>query len=313
MSRSVRSGILVGLAFAVLGFVLPGWMVFLLSVALAKGLAVLGVTLLMRGGLVSFGQGLMFAGGAYAAGFAIKYLGLREALLLLASGAATGLVLAALTGFLVARYREIFFGMLTMAFSMAFYGVLVKAFKFTGGTDGLRIPPPTILGYSFPAQALPVAAYFLTLACVALVGYLSHLYLNAPLGYLMRAIRDNEVRVEYLGASVARAIFVTNLLAGGAAGLGGGLLALTVGHIDPQLAYWTTSGEFVFVALLGGSGNVFAPLGGSLFVEFVRSYANKYAPYTWQMVLGGIMLLIVLLLPGGISTLVTRRARGAKA
>jgi len=85
-------------------------------------------------------------------------------------------------------------------------------------------------------------------------------------------------------------------------------VAINVGHIDPELAYWTTSGEFVFIALLGGAGSVFAPLGGAIIYELVKSYAFKYAPYTWQMALGAIMLVIILFLPGGLWTLVERAA-----
>jgi branched-chain amino acid transport system permease protein len=96
---------------------------------------------------------------------------------------------------------------------------------------------------------------------------------------------------------------VTYVLAGGLAGAGGVLVALNVGHIEPQLAYWTTSGEFVFIALLGGTGNVLAALGGAVVYEFIRTYAFKYSPYTWQMALGAIMLALILFMPGGLWTI----------
>lgn len=301
------------LAFGGLGFILPEWVVFLITLALAKGLVVLSVVLLMRAGLVSFGQGLFYAAGAYAAGFALNRWGVGEAVFLLAIGVATSMIVAALIGLLVARYREIFFGMLSLAFSMAFYGVLVKAYDLTGGTDGLGIAPPTILGAAVPEEQLRLASFYLALICAAAMLYLIYRYAQSPLGYLIRAVRDNEVRVAYLGGSVQRAIYLTYVLAAGLGGLGGVLVALNVGHIDPELAYWTTSGEFVFVALLGGAGSVFAPLGGAIIYELIKSYAFKYAPYTWQMALGAIMLVIILFLPGGLWTLVERAARRAKA
>jgi branched-chain amino acid transport system permease protein len=116
----------------------------------------------------------------------------------------------------------------------------------------------------------------------------------------MRAISDNEVRVEFMGASVRRAIYGTYVLSGALAGLGGALTAVVIGHISPDMSYWTISGEFVFVALFGGISSVFAPMFGSVVFEFVRNYAFKISPYTWQILLGGVLLVIILYAPGGL-------------
>lgn len=292
-------------AVALLQFVLPDWLVFILTLGFAKSLVAVGVVLLMRAGLVSFGQGLFLAAGAYVAAFATQFWHVNEVLILLAIGAATGFILSYLIGLLIARYREIFFGMLSLAFSMAVYGALVKTYAL-GGSDGFNIPPPTILGYQLEARSLQLVAYFLALGSVVVTAYLTHLYSEAPIGYVMKAIRDNEIRVEYLGGSVGGAVARTFALAGALAGLSGALLGVAVGHVDPGLAYWTTSGEFVFVGLLSGTGSVLAPVGGSILIEFLKTYAYKYAPYTWQMVLGSIMLVIILFLPGGLWSLYER-------
>jgi branched-chain amino acid transport system permease protein len=90
------------------------------------------------------------------------------------------------------------------------------------------------------------------------------------------------------------------VLSGALGGLSGVLAAFTVGHIVPEYSFWIQSGEFVFIALLGGYGSVPGPLIGAIAFEFIRTYANKFAPYAWQMTLGIIMLLIILLQPGGI-------------
>lgn len=307
----VAIGLLLG--FAALGLVLPDWIVFLLTLALAKGLVVLSVVLLMYGGMVSFGQGLFFATGAYAVGFAMKLWGIQETLVVTGLGMAASMALAALAGLLIARYREIFFAMLSLAFSMILYGILLKATSITGGSDGMGIALPTILGFTPPSERLRLSLYLFTLVCTAVMVYLVYRYLDSPLGYAVRAVRDNEVRVEYLGISVQRTIYGTYVLAGGLGGLGGVLVALNVGHIDPNLAYWTTSGEFVFVALLGGTAGVFAPLVGSIVFEIVRTYAFKYSPYTWQMTLGVIMLAIILFMPGGLWTIYEASVRRVRA
>ncbi len=309
--RAVLIGVLSFVGLGAVGFVLPRWTVFLFSLALARGLAALSVALLMRAGLVSFGQSLFFATGAYTAAFMVRLLGVREAGLLLVGAVIVSMTVAALTGLWIARYREIFFAMLSLAFTMILYGWLLKAYWITGGTDGLRIPPPTVLGTAWSVDTLRSVLYEATLVCTAVALVLIHLFLDSPLGYALRAVRDNEVRLEYLGSSVWQVVYWAYVLAAGLAGLGGVLTALNVGHVDPQLAYWTTAGEFVFITLLGGTESVLAPLIGAVVFEFLRTYALKYAPYTWQMALGGMMLLLILFMPRGLWTLRYLRFRKA--
>lgn len=282
---------------------LPSWAAFLLTVAVAKAAVVLAIALLLRGGLVSFGHGLFFATGAYAAGLAMRRAGLHDALLLTALGVVAAAAVAALVGLLVARYRGIFFGMLNLALSMVVYAILLKAYALTGGTDGIGIRTPGFLGFTPGRDALAVTHYYYALALVLPAFYLVHRVWASPLGFVLRAIRDNEVRVEYMGTSVRRAIYVAYVLSGALAGLGGVLTAFRVGHIVPELAYWTTSGEFVFVAVFGGPASIGGPLVGSIAYEFLKSYAGKYAWDTWQMVLGLMLLLVILFLPGGLVSL----------
>ena len=137
-----------------------------------------------------------------------------------------------------------------------------------------------------------------------------HRYLNSHRGRLADAIRDNELRVEYMGASVRNTIHVNYVISAVLAGVGGALAAITVGHIDPEMAYWTTSGEFVFVGILSGTGSVLAPFLGAVIFETIRSFAYEYSPNTWQMALGITMLLVIMFLPGGFWSLVPEIAQG---
>jgi branched-chain amino acid transport system permease protein len=294
-------GALVGLGI-LLGapWVLPGWLLFLLTLALAKGLVVLGVVLLMWGGLVSFGHGLYFAAGAYTVAFLYRFFGVREAAVGILGAVLVSAVLAGVIGLFLSRYRAIFFGMLSVAFSMILYAFLLKFYFVTGGTDGLRVPIPSIAGFEPPARDIRTVYYFLNLGFACLGLFVAHRLSGSPLGYLMRAIRDNEVRVEYMGASVRRTVYAVYLLSGVLGGLGGALVAYNVGHVAPDLAYWTTSGEFVFVAILGGTGGVGAPFVASAVFELVRNYAIKLSPYTWQLGLGAVLLLIIFFYPEGL-------------
>ncbi len=290
-------------AFALAPVVLPGWVTFLLTLALAKSVVVLAIALLLRGGLVSFGHGMFFASGAYTVGLAMKWFGLREAVILTVLGVVISAVVAALVGLFIARYRGIFFAMLNMAISMVVYALLLKLYWVTGGTDGIGIRTPTILGLAPDRDSLRLVIYYYTLALTLPAFYAVHRFWTSPLGFMLRAVRDNEVRVEYMGTSVQRVIYVAYVLSGALGGLAGILTGFSVGHIVPDLAYWTTSGEFVFVALLGGPASIPGPLAGAIAFEFLKSYASKYAAFTWQMTLGVIMLLIILFIPGGLWTL----------
>jgi branched-chain amino acid transport system permease protein len=110
-----------------------------------------------------------------------------------------------------------------------------------------------------------------------------------------------------MGASVRNVIHLHLVLAAILAGAGGALTALAVGHVDPETAYWTTSGEFVFVAILSGTASVAAPFLGALLLELLRSFAYEHAPNTWQLVVGGTMLAVILFLPEGLWSLFRTR------
>lgn len=295
---------LVGAALLLaLPLVVPSWILFIFTLALGKFMAVLAVALFLRAGLVSFGHGLFYAVGAYTAGFAIKWWGLRDALILVPLGTLCGAVVAALIGVVMARYRGVFFAMLNLAFSMILYAALLKLYWVTGGTDGIGVRPPTFLGFLPDRSISRLSSYYFTLAITGVVIYAIYRFLASPLGYYVKALGDNEIRIEYSGESVRRVIYFTYILSGALGGLAGVLVAFTVGHIVPEYAFWIQSGEFVFVALLGGYGSVPGPLVGAIAFEFIRTYASKYAPEAWQMTLGLIMLGIILFRPGGLWTI----------
>lgn len=288
------------------GLLLPQWALFILTVAFAVGLVVLGLMLLLRAGLVSFGQALYYCIGAYTAGGLARAFGLGDVFVEMAAGAAAAALVALVLGFLLARYRGIFFGLLSLALSMILYGLIVKS-EALGSTDGFNIAPPTLFGIR-PAEAWVRYAVTVAAACAALgAALLIHRYLRTPLGRLGRAIKDNEIRVEYMGASVRYAIHVNYVIAATLAGAGGALAATTVGHIDPEMAYWTTSGEFVFIAILAGTGSVVAPFLGALIYGAIHSVAYDFSPNTWQMSMGAVLLLAIVFLPDGLWSLFERR------
>jgi branched-chain amino acid transport system permease protein len=300
----------VALVLLLLATFAPQWLVFLVALALAKGLVVLGLLLLMRTGLVSFGQGLYFGLGAYAAALLGDRIGLTDAAAMMFAGTVCAAIVASVLGLLLARYRHIFFAMLSLAFSMVLYGLLVKSTAL-GSTDGFSLHANAFAGIALGSGSeRRVFLAATVMACLAAAWLLNRL-LASHWGRMSAAIRDNELRIEYLGASVYRVVYVNYVIAGALAGLGGALAALAVGHVDPQTAYWTTSGEFVFIAILGGTGNVLAPFFSAAIFEALRTIASQYAPNVWQLAVGLAMLTIIMFLPQGLWSLVMRPRKQA--
>jgi ABC-type branched-subunit amino acid transport system permease subunit len=301
------------LAVAAAALILPDWIISLVTIAFANGLVVLGLIIMWRAGLVSFGQGLYYCTGAYAVALTGRWTGISDAFLLVLIGGVSGALISFVVGFLLARYREIFFAMLSLALSMILYGVLVKT-ESLGSTDGFSVITPTFFGYAPHQKGLLLALYWLVLAVCAFAALLVDIYFRTLAGALAVPIRDNEIRVEFLGMSVSRLIHTKLVISGTLGGMGGALAAFAIGHVDPNMSYWTTSGEFVFITVLAGANSVSAAFIGSLAFEAVRSFAFATLPQLWQMLLGSVLLLTILFLPQGLGSLFSRlRRRPAEA
>jgi ABC-type branched-subunit amino acid transport system permease subunit len=274
--------------------------------AAGNGLVSLGIVVLMRSGVVPFGQGMLFAAGGYAAALAYNKLGFTDGLGLVLLAGLCAALLAALFAPLLARFRGIFFAMLTMALSMVAYGLLMKV-EWLGGSDGFNMGRPTLLGFKLPTQHAGWILYCLTMAFAVGMATLVHQYFGSTRGLISLAMRDNELRVEYLGGDLRNVMAVNLILAGLCAGMGGALVVMSLGHIEPQFSFWTTSGEFVFVAILAGWHSVVAVFVASITLEAVRSFSGSYFPNTWQLALGVFLLLVIRFLPNGMGSLWTRR------
>lgn len=305
-------GLLIALPILIcLALVLPKWIVNYVHVSMGTGLVALGVMIQMRAGLVSFGQGLYFCVGGYAAGMIAKFLGITDFFILLAAGILAALLLSSVLGFLLRRYREIFYAMLTLAVSMILFGLL-SSIEELGSTDGFNLPTASYLGWSPTGETARLTLY--TLTCIIAIGCAIGLnrFLKSPIGYVNEAIRENELRVEYLGTSAHKAVHITYVLAATVSAIGGVLWALPLGHVDPEMTNWTTSGQFVFISILSGTGSIAAPLIGTFLLEIVRVYAVEISPNTWQMIVGTVMLLTIIFLPKGLWSLITRNKKPTK-
>ena len=296
------------LAFALALPIAFPWLKTPVLLALANGLSVLGVIVLIRAGQVSFGNAMFACLAGYATTFIARAWHL-DALLLIAAGTACAALAGALVGLFMVRYRGIFFGMLNLAFSMVLFSVLGKFGALTGGTDGLRFDRPTLAFVHLERDGFETALLGIALVCVVLAGLLVQRYFRSVAGQSLAAIKTNETRLEYLGISAKRVFWGGYVLAAALCGLGGSLFALTQGLVTPEMGYWVRSGEIVFIAILGGSGHAIGAFIGAFVFEFVKLYVAAWLTGSWQLVMGLILLLMVFAAPSGIFGLVERRLR----
>ena len=293
-------GLTIGLVgLFILNFLLEEWMRTIGLQSLSRGLVAIGLLVLWRTGLVSFGHALFFGFGAYTVAM-LQILGVRDLFLLMICGIATAGLLAFFLGFLLRQYRAIFFALLNMAFSMILYGVLAKV-EALGSTDGIGIEQVTFLGIKPEDESYRMCLFIFAIAFAYISAVAAHWYLKSTLGMMTMAVRENEIRVEYLGYSAEKAIHAKYVISGILAGAGGVIMAVAVGHVDPDsMVYWPVSGDFVFITILSGTGNVGATFIGATVYELLRTYAFELAPAIWQLILGGSLLLIIMFLPDGL-------------
>lgn len=292
------------------------WLGFVFTVAIGKGLAALGVAILLRGGMISIGHALFFAIGAYATAFLMRAAGISELVTLFVCAtlitAAAGLVVGA---FMV-RYRGIFFAMLNLAVSMVFFTLLSKLYHLTGGTDGMRVTTPTLLGLELSRPAFEQALQLIAIALMIGAALAVDRYLKSPLGQALSAIETNEVRLEFLGVSARGVLLVAYVASAALAGVGGALSAVAIGHVVPEFSYWTLSGQLILIAVLGGISGVPGPFIGAFFLELVRTFAVGFAADAWNAIIGISLLVVIFFLPEGLFGILQRtetRMRRPKA
>ncbi len=171
----------------------------LATIAFANALVVLGLIILWRTGLVPFGQALFYAIGAYAVALIGRYTPVHDVFFVIAFvGAAAAGLAAYVVGFLLARYREIFFAMLSLAMSMILYGVLVKT-ETLGSTDGFHVEAGSFLGFRPQGRWSDLSIYWLVLGFAALFAWAVSVYFGSVAGSLgQRSVTPTKIRVEYL-------------------------------------------------------------------------------------------------------------------
>ena len=278
---------------------------------LIYGLWAAGLNLMVGyGGLVSFGHALPFAWGGYAAGLTLLHVTTSAWAALLVSTVAMA-VLSALVGAVCLRRTEVYFSMLTLAFAQLGFFVALQWSTVTGGDDGLGgIPVATawLPGATLRLSALgdPLTFFVFTAVVVVVVFAFLVLYTESPMGRVLQAIRENEERARGCGYNTRLVQLVTFVIAGGVAGLAGGLFAMLNNFVGLQ-PYWLLSGIVLIMAILGGRGSLFGPFLGAVVYLLLESMLSRQFA-SWQLIVGAIFVVCVLAFPQGLWGLVTSAA-----
>jgi len=306
------------LALAALPLVAPPYYVGLMVPFFGYAIALLGFNLLFGyTGLLSFGHAMFLGFGAYGAAVVAGVFGIKSFEAVIVIVALASMLIAVPIGYLCVRYIGIFFGMLTLAFGMLFHSFLFKFYHLTGGDSGMRVPRMNILGLEFATynkiEFLAGPFYYYCLALLVLLGLLMWRIVHSPFGLHLKTIRDNPRKAEYLGVHVRRFRLAAFVISAGFGAVGGAILGFRVGLADPELVYWTQSGQLVFMAVLGGFSNFFGPIVGALTYTLLQDQLQSLTQY-WRFVLGAILALIVIGFPAGIAGLIVQlRARFARS
>jgi len=277
---------------------------FIIRVA-AFGLFATSLNLLVGyAGLVSFGHGMFFGLGAYGSGLMMQKLGTSVPVAFIAT-LLLGAVVAAAIGGICVRLKEIYFSFLTLAFQMLLHSMIIAWTPVTGGDQGLTggIPRPPFLGIHLD-EIRHLYLFCCTLLVVSLF-IIRHL-VQSPYGYTLRMIRDNPVRAQFLGIKVWRMRLMAFVISGIFGTVSGIIMSLFVSAAYPDFAYWTISGEAVFMIMLGGTTVFLGPLVGAVMLLFLNDIVTRHTEH-YGLVLGTIILIVALGLRKGVLDIVVEK------
>lgn len=318
------------LGFAVAApFFLSGYDLNLLARFMAMAILALGLVLIWgHGGILSLGQGVFFGLGGYAVAMHMKLVDLPagempdfmvwsaranlpwwwEPFASPVVAISAVLLVPVLLGGLFAwavfhrRVGGTYFALITQALALAFATLIISQQDATGGFNGLT-DFTSILGFGIASPRTGIGLYWLTLAllCLAYVGL--RWLLGSRFGMLLRAARDGENRMRFLGYSPTPFKVVAFALAAMLAGIAGALFTLHAGVVSPALIGVVPSIEMVIWVAVGGRYSLAGAIVGALLVNLARDGVSSAMPELWLYAMGALFVVVVTLMPNGLAGL----------
>ncbi len=261
-------------------------------------------------GLVAFGHGMFYASGAYGFGLLMQ-TGAYSVPVALAIAVLGSALISLVVGLICTKTKEVYFSFLTLAIQMMFYNTILSWRTLTGGDQGLMggFKKPIFLGIDLSNQ--DHVYWFITAVVILSLGVLWHIT-KTPFGYALRMIRDNSARVEFLGMNVRAYRLAAFVIASAFASIAGALMSLYVSAAYPNFAYWTMSGEGIFVIMLGGLNTFLGPLVGAGILTLLNHFVTEHTKY-YGLVLGVIILFYVLALRKGLLDILVERFQASRS
>ncbi|QIO55294.1 ATP-binding cassette domain-containing protein (plasmid) [Rhizobium leguminosarum bv. trifolii] len=260
-------------------------------------------------GVLTFGQAAFFGVGAYATAMVLTHIGASPALFVVALVAAVlvPLVLGLAVGWLSFYHgsTSLYATVISLVVPIVVTQLVFSGGTWTGSSSGL-------VGYETLPLGLP--GYFrLSGACLLVLAVLAIVFVRSDAGRLLAAIRDNEARIAYLGMNPARLKIVLTAVLAGVCGLAGFLYANASGVIAPENTGFVFGTELVVWTALGGRGTIIGPLFGAIGIDYLSASLSGDLPFLWQLIIGALFVAMIILLPGGLASLVTRFLQSANS
>lgn len=301
---SARYQVLPLAAILALLFVPPGQhyaMTLIAEIAIFGLLAIAFDVAFGVGGMLTLATALFFGLAAYVVHHAIASLQLQLALAVLV-GVATATVAAFLIGLTTSRVKGPAFMILTLIVVNAGASWAQSHREWTGGDDGLGLDAGLLTLSGTPLSAL--TQYRISLLLLALGYIVALLYMRSRFGKIAAAVRQNDLRAEYLGINAAMVRVLTFALSGAVAGLAGAAHTIVFRHVHTGLLHWSVSAEALVFAYLGGLGTLTGPLLGAALMTGLKEVTGQWT-HVSELVIGVLLVAVIRLSPRGIIPLIS--------
>jgi branched-chain amino acid transport system permease protein len=257
-------------------------------------------------GVISFGHAMFFGLSAYTTGLILTNF--YEGLTVLFFGIIVATGFAVVIGYICLKKfgpgsDPAYLALTTLAFSQMFYFLVWSPLSdITGGSDGLLAvptPPLQIPGIFSISLDSPLRLYFFIMVVFLICGFLIKRIIHSPFGRVIHGIRENELRVSFLGYNTFKFKLICFTLSGFFGGVAGALYPIRMNYVGLDSFHWMLSGEIIIMCLIGGMRTLWGPLVGSIIFLFCKDLISSYTQ-EWMGFIAAIVIGLVLFLPKGV-------------
>jgi branched-chain amino acid transport system permease protein len=252
-------------------------------------------------GLLSFGHAMYFGAGGYGTALALKHIQGLPLLPAVLFGLLSGVILSLIFSPLVVRVSGTAFSMLHLAFGQLMHMLAYKLRGITGGEDGIGgfpIPPFSIPGVFSIDMKTPENFYYFAIVVLGISLWIMWYFTKTPFGQIQVGVRDNAMRIDYLGFKVPQTKAVVYVVAGAFAGVAGSIYALFQNLISSGALDIFTSFTPITMTMVGGIGSFFGPVLGAAIIQMIEELSTRFTEQV-ELVVGLILILVILFVPMG--------------